>query len=304
MGREKIVQLLPIIVLEIDLKNKGLFYQICRKATEQQKKEGLKLLKKKKRSNLDGRTWTRYSISIWNDIQKTLVEKRLKHPAMFPVALVERLLEIYAHRGEMIFDPFLGSGSTLIGAQRMGIRGLGLEISGDYIKLFEKRLLDENVESATVRAINDDARQLLKYVSPLSLDLCLTSPPYWNILREKRTADFKTRRNYGDNKNDLGNVGDYELFLEELKTVFADVFTALKKGRHCIVVVMDIRKKNKFFPLHMDLSLQLLSLGFLLDDIIIWDRRMDYNSLRPLGFPYVFRVNKIHEYILIFQKPD
>lgn len=261
------------------------------------------MLNKKMRSNLDGRTWTRYSISIWNDIQKTPAEKRLKHPAMFPTALAERLLEIYAHRGEMVFDPFLGSGSTLIAAQRLGMRGLGLEISREYISLFERRLQDEKVEAPLVQATCDDARRLLKYIAPLSLDLCLTSPPYWNILKEKRTADFKTERHYGDNTDDLGNVGDYEHFLEELGLVFADVFTALKKGRHCIVIVMDVRKKNKFYPLHMDLSRQLVSLGFLLDDIIIWDRRQEYNNLRPLGFPYVFRVNKIHEYILIFQKP-
>ena len=44
--------------------------------------------------------------------------------------------------------------------------------------------------------------------------------------------------------------------------------------------------------------------GFLFDDIIIWDRRRDYNNLRPLGYPSVFRINKVHEYILIFQKPS
>ncbi|NMB41673.1 MAG: site-specific DNA-methyltransferase [Firmicutes bacterium] len=259
---------------------------------------------KKKRINLDGRTWTRYSISVWNDIQKSSVERRLKHPALFPVALVERLLEIYAHPGEMILDPFLGSGSTLIGAQRLGMKGLGLDISEDYIKLFEKRLSDEKIDTPTVKAINEDARKLQKYVEPFSLDLCITSPPYWDILREKRTADLKSRRHYGDNVDDLGNIEDYDLFLEELKTIFAGVYAALKKGRHCIVVVMDIRKRSKFYPLHMDLCRQLVSLGFLLDDIIIWDRRLEYNNLRPLGFPYVFRVNKVHEYIMIFQKPS
>ena len=44
-------------------------------------------------------------------------------------------------------------------------------------------------------------------------------------------------------------------------------------------------------------------IGFLLDDIIIWDRRQEYNHLRPLGYPSVFRINKVHEYILIFKKP-
>ena len=256
------------------------------------------------RSKLDGRTWTKYSISVWSDIQKNPQEKRLKHPALFPTALVERLLEIYAHRGEMILDPFLGSGSTLIAAQRLGMKGIGLDISKDYIRLFHKRLLDEKADSYTVQAINDDARYLSKYVAPGTVDLCLTSPPYWNVLRARRSADFKPGRYYSDDINDLGNIGNYDLFLDELKCVFSEVYTALKKGRYCLAIVMDIRKKNRFYPLHMELTRNLTDLGFILDDIIIWDRRMEYNNLRPLGFPYVFRVNKVHEYILIFQKPD
>ena len=66
---------------------------------------------------------------------------------------------------------------------------------------------------------------------------------------------------------------------------------------------MDIRKGPHFFPLHMDLTAVMQQLGFFLDDIIIWDRRQEYNNLRPLGYPYVFRVNKIHEFIMIYQKP-
>ena len=66
---------------------------------------------------------------------------------------------------------------------------------------------------------------------------------------------------------------------------------------------MDMRKRSVFYPFHMDLTLRLKQSGFVLDDIIIWDRRRDYNSLRPLGYPYVFRVNKVHEFLLILQKP-
>jgi hypothetical protein len=44
-------------------------------------------------------------------------------------------------------------------------------------------------------------------------------------------------------------------------------------------------------------------LGFIYDDLIIWDRRHEHNNMRPLGYPSVFRINKAHEYILIFQKP-
>lgn len=77
----------------------------------------------------------------------------------------------------------------------------------------------------------------------------------------------------------------------------------MKPKAYCCVIVMDIRKKNKFYPFHNDVATFMQELGFLYDDLIIWDRRHEYNNMRPLGYPFVFRVNKAHEFILIFQKP-
>ena len=65
---------------------------------------------------------------------------------------------------------------------------------------------------------------------------------------------------------------------------------------------MDIRKKSVFYPLHSDLATELQNQGYEFDDIIIWDRQQDYNNMRPLGYPYKYRINKVHEYILIFIK--
>jgi hypothetical protein len=46
----------------------------------------------------------------------------------------------------------------------------------------------------------------------------------------------------------------------------------------------------------------MLSLNYEMKDIIIWDRQKEYNNMRPLGYPYSFVVNKVHEYILLFEK--
>ena len=43
--------------------------------------------------------------------------------------------------------------------------------------------------------------------------------------------------------------------------------------------------------------------GFIFDDLVIWNRGQEYNNLRPLGYPYTFRINKIHEFIVILRKP-
>jgi DNA modification methylase len=134
------------------------------------------------------------------------------------------------------------------------------------------------------------------------VDLVITSPPYWDILTAKRSADRKEIRKYSDSKEDLGNISDYNVFLDKLKEAFAGVYKVLKKGKYCIVVVMDIRKKSKFYPFHMDVVNKMQEIGFELDDIIIWDRQKEYNNMRPLGYPFVFRVNKVHEFILIFRK--
>ena len=48
-------------------------------------------------NDLDGATWTRYSISVWNDIRKNSTEVRTKHPAMFPTSLVSRLNRVFHH---------------------------------------------------------------------------------------------------------------------------------------------------------------------------------------------------------------
>ena len=225
---------------------------------------------------------------------------------MFPSALVERLIECFTtSEDEYILDPFMGSGSTILAADRRQKTGIGLEISPEYIELTNKRLAQSTLfgEQKKHSLIRDDARNLLTHVAPDTIDLCVTSPPYWDILSQKRTADNKAIRDYGDAGEDLGKIADYGQFLDLLTHVFSSVLQVVKPGKYCVVNVMDLRKKDAFFPFHSDLAQRLQGVGWIYDDVIIWDRRMEYNNLRPLGYPCVFRINKIHEYLLVFKKP-
>lgn len=257
-------------------------------------------------NELDGATWTRYSISIWSDIRKTPEEAALKHPAMFPTALAGRLIECFTNRGMVVLDPFVGIGSTLVAAKQLGRKGIGIELNPAYAEIARQRLKSRGLfdaeEEVACEVHTGDARHLLQFVSENSVDLVVTSPPYWDILLEKRTADYKPIRHYGDEENDLGKISDYNQFLAELQKIFSQVYTALRQGGYCCVVVMDIRKRDRFYPYHSDLAQKLQEIGFVWDDLIIWDRRQEYNNLRPLGYPRVFRINKVHEFILILQK--
>lgn len=256
-------------------------------------------------NELGGKRWLQNSISVWSDIRKSTEEVRLKHPAMFPTMLVERLIETFLRpEGQVILDPFCGSGSTLIAAERLGKTGIGFEISPEYVAMSKQRLSEFGKQATWKAQLHQQSvNTLLQVLAPASVDLCITSPPYWNILNQKRTADYKAIRHYGNLNDDLGTIADYDEFLLALQRVFRDVFAVLKPGAYCCVIVMDLRKKNQFFPLHSDLARRMTEIGFIFDDLIIWNRQTEYNNLRPLGYPSVFRVNKVHEYVVLLQKP-
>jgi DNA modification methylase len=262
----------------------------------------------KRGNDLDGAEWTRCSISIWSDIRKTAEENALKHPAMFPVMLVERVIRCFTRDDQkQILDPFSGSGSTLIAAHRLGRRGIGFEVCPEYVSLTRQRLDSLGADPAEYRLYDESAQRIPQVLEPESVDLCVTSPPYWNILSQKRSADYKEIREYGPGEDDLSRLADYTGFLDRLAAIFHGVYRVLKPGAYCVVNVMDLRKKACFYPFHSDLAGRLAGEEhggrFIYDDLIIWDRRADYNNLRPLGYPAVFRVNKVHEFLLIFRKP-
>lgn len=258
-------------------------------------------------NNLSGKEWLQYSFSIWKDIQKNKEEWALRHPAMFPIMMAEKLIDIFTNSKEqVVLDPFMGSGSTLIAAQNKGLKGIGFEINKEYISMAKNRL--DNVyrtifiNNSNYKLINNSAENIDTYLSPNSVDLTITSPPYWDILNRKRSADRKAIRNYSNSSIDFGNISDYNQFLLSLQSVFSKVYKVTKPGRYCIVIVMDIRKNSNFYPFHSDLTKKMEEINFSLKDIIIWDRQKEYNNLRPLGYPYSFVVNKVHEYIMIFKK--
>lgn len=259
-------------------------------------------------NKLTGKEWLQHSFSIWRDIQKNNEERKLKHPAMFPIMLAERLIDIYTNSNEqIILDPFMGSGTTLIGAQNKGFKGIGFEISKDYISMAKNRLENTynsmfNGNKNKYEIINDTAENMEKHIKENSVDLTITSPPYWDILNRARTADHKSIRNYGNSNVDLGNVEDYNQFLSQLQNIFKKVYQVTKPGRYCIVIVMDIRKSSKLYLFHSDLTQKMNEINFSLCDIFIWDRQKEYNNMRPLGYPYSFIVNKVHEYVMIFKK--
>lgn len=82
--------------------------------------------------------------SVWEIAPESA--RRIGHPAPFPLALPDRLIRLLSFRGDVILDPFLGSGTTALAALLAGRRYVGYDTNPDYIALAEARLAEADPE--------------------------------------------------------------------------------------------------------------------------------------------------------------
>jgi DNA modification methylase len=84
-------------------------------------------------------------------MQKVL--RRVGHPAPFPEELPYRLIQLYSFKGDIVLDPFMGSGTTAVASLKSDRKFVGYEINKEYIDLAEKRV--EPLLKQTKVAFND-----------------------------------------------------------------------------------------------------------------------------------------------------
>ncbi|MEN6302923.1 MAG: DNA methyltransferase [Armatimonadia bacterium] len=242
------------------------------------------------------------------------------HPATFSERDIERLIRFFTKEGELVLDPFLGSGSTLVAARDTGRRGLGIELIEQWASVARERLgLGDDVDGSIVGGLSrarseadltilqGDAREGLATLAPGTADFIVTSPPYWSILEkrgmkvqaEREAHDLPTK--YSESAADLGNIEDYDQFLDALAAIFAECARVLKPKKYLAVVVSDFRHGPQFVLFHADLARRIEQIGLPLRGITIL--LQDNKNLYPFGVGNAFVSNIHHQYILIHQKP-
>jgi DNA modification methylase len=131
-------------------------------------------------NDLSPREWTMLSRNIWDDVSSPRNKRHLEHGAVYPVKLAERAITMYSGKGDLVFDPFNGIGSTLVAAAKLGRAGLGIELNPRFVQLTnewlaeEENLFNPNIQEVSV--VNDDCRNMEKYLMPNSVQLTVTSP--------------------------------------------------------------------------------------------------------------------------------
>ena len=275
---------------------------------------------KNRLNDLSPKEWIKFQKS-WFELSPARREKGvLVHPAKFPEELVSEFVRFFTKSGQTVLDPMAGTGSTLLACISTGRAGYGIELNPGYAAIARERIVEAlktpqkeqdgmipltgptRLTGPTI--IQGDARRLLEFELP-EIDYCITSPPYWDMLRQKgaqtqrRRAEAELDVFYSSDESDLGNIAEYGRFIDEVVNIFSKVRSLMRERAYLTVIVKNVKKKGKVYPLAWDLGKRLGEI-FALKDERIWcqgDQR-----LAPYGIGSAWVSNTFHHYCLNFRK--
>lgn len=166
---------------------------------------------------LTAKEWLKCQLGVWEFFyQGRDIRDKSLHPATFPISLARKVIELFSHKGELVLDPFVGSGTTLVAARDLDRNAVGFDLQQKYVDLCASRLDQSDMFSKTRQvAIQDDARNIHSYLTEESVGLIWTSPPYANLLNRKRKNKPRRVRDSGQ----LGNVEQYSQDPRDLGTM-------------------------------------------------------------------------------------
>ena len=211
-----------------------------------------------------------------------------------------QLLSRYTKAGDFVLDPFAGSGTTLIEAQKMKRNSIGIELQDVVANEAIARIHSEKLEGIIADTFIDDSRTfgteiILSTYNIKNVQFIIYHPPYWDIIK------------FSDDPNDLSNSPDLKTFLSNYGKVVENTVKILEKGRYCALVIGDKYANGEIVPLGFYCMQVMQQYNLQLKAILVknfgetkgkanqealWRRRALQNGL------YIFK----HEYIMVFKK--
>ena len=258
--------------------------------------------------------WLKSQLGVWQFMYESRdVRDKNVHPATFPISLAKHVIELFTHKGELVLDPFVGSGTTLVAAQDIDRNAVGFDLHEKYIRLCGERLTAERLfHTSRQIAVQDDAKNIFKYFDENSISLMFTSPPYANLLnRERKNKSRRYRNNeqlgkveqYSQDPRDLGTM-EIKQYTNSIGAIFENILPLVKPKGHCVINVPDMWWENQRITIHVALINELRQRGYELRNVIIWDRTNVVNGIGIFGWPSNYiTMGVTFEYLLDFWKP-
>lgn len=244
---------------------------------------------------------------IWTDSLWIIPErdKTGKHNGFyhgnFVPQIPRQLILRYTKKGDVVFDPFVGSGTTAYEAETLGRNFIGIDVQKNLVEQLKSKVDNKKYFSeiffgdSSKNTTFDKAIEILKKQKKKNINLAILHPPYADIIK------------FSDLKDDLSNAKSLREFLNGFSLVLKNTISILEKGRYLAIVIGDKYTDGRWIPLGFYCMNEAQKLGLTLKSVIIKNmagNRAKQNKegiwrYRALSSDYyIFK----HEYILIFKK--
>jgi DNA modification methylase len=269
---------------------------------------------------MTAKEWIKSQIGVWQVFyeRRDIRDKEI-HPAVMPISLAKRAIELFTHKGELVVDPFNGIGTTLLAAKDLDRNAVGFDINSTYCNVSKQRATQTKLTGTSKQlAICDDARNIANYLDVESVHLFFTSPPYANLLNRRRlnksrrgdkrqNNQFLRVEQYSQDPRDLGTLV-IEDYAAQMKQIYSSLLPLLSPKGHSIINVPDMwwsdGNSGKRIPIHIYVYNAMIDAGYELRNTIIWDRTNIVNQIGIFGWPSNYiTMGTTFEYLLDFWKP-
>ncbi|MBU0512147.1 MAG: site-specific DNA-methyltransferase [Chloroflexi bacterium] len=268
-------------------------------------------------NDMSTKEWLKFQKSWFTHNPPPRKKGVLRHPAKFPETLAQEFIEFFTKSGQYVLDPMAGTGSALVAAMRAGRHSYGLELNPGYADIArqvvaeERESLGKSAEHLIAEIITGNASDIASIIEEYDIppiDYVITSPPYWDMLHARGAKTQQERRSdasldvfYSDDPNDLGNIHEYDEFLDRLARIYEALQPFIQDRAYMTIIVKNIKKGGKIYPLAWDLAWR-LGQTYTLKDEKIWC--MDNQRLAPYGMGNAWVSNTFHHYCLQFRNEE
>lgn len=243
------------------------------------------------------------SLWMYHGRDKSGKHKNYYHGNFIP-QIPKQLIKRFTKKGEIVFEPFMGSGTTLFECENLKRNYIGFDINSEIIDYVKENMEDSDKtkfsilenDSTNINSSKKNIEETLMKFGKDKFQLAILHPPYWDIVK------------FSANENDLSNSKTLEDFLSRMKSSITTSYDYLEKDRYFAIVIGDVYKNKEILPLSFYM-LHLVKKNFdvLLKGIIVKNiegnrGKIGVNNIwkyRAMKSDYyIFK----HEYILVFKK--